>query len=121
MDRFSRLQALTGDEEVYDGVYEEEEKEEEESKFEPFMFPTPQPRHLYEGTDSEDDEIITSRRSENNFAYVKQKFYQAGMLSMLTSLSMALFRIYVVHFVNIAGQYCEFSLHRKLFLSQAFV
>jgi hypothetical protein len=79
MDKLSRLQALTGDEEVYDGVYEEEE----ESKFEPFMFPTPQPRHLYEGTDSEDDEIITSRRSENNVAYVNQNFYQSGMLGML--------------------------------------
>jgi hypothetical protein len=81
MNRLSRLQALTGDEEIYDGAYEAEE--EEESKFEPFMFPTPQPRHLYEGTDSEDDEIITSRRSENNVAYVNQNFYQSGMLSML--------------------------------------
>jgi hypothetical protein len=72
MNRLSRLQALTGDEEIYDGAYEAEE--EEESKFEPFMFPTPQPRHLYEGTDSEDDEIITSRRSENNVAYVNQNF-----------------------------------------------
>jgi hypothetical protein len=79
MDKLSRLQALTGDEEVYDGVYEEEE----ESKFEPFMFPTPQPKHLYEGTDSKDDEIITGRRSENNVAYVNQNFYQSSMLGML--------------------------------------
>jgi hypothetical protein len=97
MDRFSRLQALTGDKEVYDGVYEEEgvevEEEEEESKFEPFMFPTPQPRHLYEGTDSEDDESIINRRSENNVAYVNQSFYQDGMLSMLISLSMAILEI----------------------------
>jgi len=112
MDRFSRLQALTGDKEVYDGVYEdegvevEEEEEEEESKFEPFMFPAPQPRHLYEGTDSEDDEIIISRRSENNVAYVNQNFYQAGMLNMLISLSMAIFGIYVVHLSMWQAQYC---------------
>ena len=80
MDRFSRLQALTGDKEVYDGV--NEGYEEEESKFEPFMFPTPQPRHLYEGTDSEDDEIITSRCSENNVGYANQNSYQSGMLNM---------------------------------------
>jgi hypothetical protein len=104
MDRFSRLQALTGDEEVYDGVYEqgEEEEEEEESKFEPFMFPTPQPRHLYEGTDSEDDEIITSRRSENNVAYINQNFYQAGMLSML-------YIIVYGSFWNLRRTFCQYG------------
>jgi len=51
MDKLNRLQALTGDEDVCG----------EESAFEPFMFPTPKPEHLYEGTDSDDDELIMSR------------------------------------------------------------
>jgi len=50
MDKLNRLQALTGDENVCG----------EESAFEPFMFPTPRPQHLYEGTDSDDDELIMS-------------------------------------------------------------
>jgi hypothetical protein len=51
MDKLNRLQALTGDADVCEG----------ESAFQPFMFPTPKPQHLYEGTDSDDDEIIISR------------------------------------------------------------
>jgi len=56
MDKLKRLQALTGEDNIVDSG----------SKFEPFMFPTPKPAHLYEGTDSEDDEIITSRGNNLN-------------------------------------------------------
>jgi hypothetical protein len=104
MDRFSRLQALTGDKEAYDGVNGEYE---EEYKFEPFMFSTTRPRHLYEGTDSEDDEIITSRRSEKNVAYVNPDSYQVGMLNMLRVIVYTISRIYIVHVVNMASQYVE--------------
>ncbi|KAN0114967.1 hypothetical protein V8E51_004511 [Hyaloscypha variabilis] len=51
MDKLNRLQALTGEEDVCG----------EESAFQPFMFPAPKPQHLYEGTDSDSDEIIMSR------------------------------------------------------------
>ncbi|KAE9379176.1 hypothetical protein N431DRAFT_397291 [Stipitochalara longipes BDJ] len=51
MDKLNRLQALTGEADIC----------EEQSAFQPFMFPTPKPQHLYEGTDSDDDEIIINR------------------------------------------------------------
>ena len=54
MDKFSRLQALTG------------EVLEEEPRSEPFMFPQPAAKHLYEGTDSEGDETVTSRLPGKN-------------------------------------------------------
>jgi hypothetical protein len=56
MDKLKRLQALSGQENIVDN----------DSKFEPFMFPTPKPAHIYEGTDSEDDEIVTSRGTNLN-------------------------------------------------------
>lgn len=51
MEKLNRLQALAGDADVCG----------EESAFQPPMFPAPKPQHLYEGTDSEDDEVIISR------------------------------------------------------------
>jgi hypothetical protein len=51
MDRLNRLQALTGDAYICG----------EESAFQPFVLPMPKPQHLYEGTDSDDDEVIISR------------------------------------------------------------
>ncbi|TAQ85877.1 hypothetical protein B7494_g5779 [Chlorociboria aeruginascens] len=81
MDKIQRLQALLGDvaltdvadfadkaEEVEPAVVEEnpvDTKQEpddvkEEIPFQPFMFPSVRSRHIYEGTDSEDDEYITS-------------------------------------------------------------
>jgi hypothetical protein len=51
MDKLNRLQALTGDADVFG----------EELSFQPFMFPTSKPEHLYEGTDSDDDEVVISR------------------------------------------------------------
>jgi hypothetical protein len=51
MDKINRLQALTGDANVCG----------EEFVSQPFMFPSAKPQHLYEGTDSDDDEIVISR------------------------------------------------------------
>jgi hypothetical protein len=51
MDKLNRLQALTGDAGVCG----------EESAFQPFMFPAPKQQHLYEGTDSDDDEVVVSK------------------------------------------------------------
>jgi hypothetical protein len=48
MDKLNRLQALTGDVDVCG----------EESAF---QFPAPKPQHLYEGTDSDSDEVVISR------------------------------------------------------------
>jgi len=51
MDKFAKLQALTGKEDVYEGA----------SKFDEFKHV--KATHIYEGTDSEDDEYITSRKA----------------------------------------------------------
>jgi len=56
MDKLKRLQALTGQDNII----------ENDSKFEPFMFPNPRPKHIYEGTDSDDDEVITRRGNNPN-------------------------------------------------------
>ncbi len=51
MDKLNRLQVLTGDEHICG----------EETASGPSMIPTPKPQYLYEGTDSDDDEVVTSR------------------------------------------------------------
>lgn len=52
MDNSSKLQALLGD------------KGDSEEPFDWNKYCPAKPQHLYEGTDSDDDEIITSRRVE---------------------------------------------------------
>jgi hypothetical protein len=51
MDKLNRLQALTGDANVCGEAFASQ----------PSMFPSAKPQHLYEGTDSDDDEIVISR------------------------------------------------------------
>ena len=51
MDKLNRLQALTGDANVCGEAFASQ----------PSMFASAKPQHLYEGTDSDDDEIVISR------------------------------------------------------------
>jgi len=82
MGKLNRLQALTGDEDIC----------REESAFQPFMFPTPKPQHPYEGTDSDDDEVITSR-GKRTLGKVSEDYQPPSIRSgSLTMLSITLFR-----------------------------
>jgi hypothetical protein len=79
MDRLNRLQALTGDAYICG----------EESAFQPFVLPMPKPQHLYEGTDSDDDEVIISRgrvilgNANENF---NPSAIQSGLLKRILGL-----------------------------------
>lgn len=57
MDKFSKLQALLGG---------QEEQEVYQDTLEWDKYAHGKPAHLYEGTDSDDDEVITSAKSTND-------------------------------------------------------
>jgi hypothetical protein len=85
MDKLNRLKALTG-----------EDKVSEDTSTQHNWGYQIKPRHLYEGTDSEDEEITTSRRSEiepypsNNYISTKsgrclQSYFHLPYIYSLTS------------------------------------
>jgi hypothetical protein len=79
MDKLNRLQALTRDANVCG----------EEFASQPFLFPSAKPQHLYEGTDSDDDEVVISRSkvvSSNTNKYFNASASQSGLPNMLSGL-----------------------------------
>jgi hypothetical protein len=73
MDKLNRLQALTGDEDICA----------EETAFHPFIFPALKPQHLYEGTDSDDDQVIIGR-GRRNLGKENEDFNPASIQSGLS-------------------------------------
>ncbi len=79
MDKLNRLQALTGDANICG----------EEFASQPFLFPSAKPQHLYEGTDSDDDEVVINRSkvvSSSTNKYFSPSASQSGLPIMLSGL-----------------------------------